>query len=356
MNGLERHAMAFAILLTAWGVLPPAGASAGKSGHIELYTGFGTTRRVLIHGRALEDEAQPSPQARGTPLGNLVRSVRLLETDELTDRPVTVNCGGRRATSRTDKEGFWQVWLDSGERPFASGELPVQVTVQVSKRTSLEAEGIALVYPDTTARIIVTDFDDTLCETGMRHKLSAAVKTLTSDPSRMKPVAGMNGFLTELARPARDGEPPSPVFYLSGGLVNFYPRIAAFLESNRFPRGVLLLRNFGPGPSNDPLSVSEYKTKRLEMLLGLFPGSRTVLVGDSGEKDPEIYAALRKKHPDRVQAVCIRFLEPEERKSPRLAGMILFPDGAEALRQARLHALVPAKPAEAEGPSEPKNK
>ena len=37
-----------------------------------------------------------------------------------------------------------------------------------------------------------------------------------------------------------------------------------------------------------------------------FPHLRFVLVGDSGEKDPEIYALVKKAHPAQVAAIVIR--------------------------------------------------
>jgi phosphatidate phosphatase APP1 len=44
-----------------------------------------------------------------------------------------------------------------------------------------------------------------------------------------------------------------------------------------------------------------------QMVRQTFTGSAlTVLIGDSGEKDPEIYADIVRSHPDRVLAVYIR--------------------------------------------------
>jgi phosphatidate phosphatase APP1 len=40
--------------------------------------------------------------------------------------------------------------------------------------------------------------------------------------------------------------------------------------------------------------------------LGLFPERRFVLVGDSGEKDPEVYSKLAARFPERVVAILIR--------------------------------------------------
>ena len=50
----------------------------------------------------------------------------------------------------------------------------------------------------------------------------------------------------------------------------------------------------------------EPKHVRIHEILELHPDLPFVLIGDSGEKDPEIYADIVRSHPDRVLAVYIR--------------------------------------------------
>jgi phosphatidate phosphatase APP1 len=44
----------------------------------------------------------------------------------------------------------------------------------------------------------------------------------------------------------------------------------------------------------------------IEPLLKDFPDRRFVLIGDSGEKDPEIYGAMARKHPEQIARILIR--------------------------------------------------
>jgi phosphatidate phosphatase APP1 len=46
---------------------------------------------------------------------------------------------------------------------------------------------------------------------------------------------------------------------------------------------------------------------------------RFVLVGDDGERDPEIYDWVRRRHPQRVEAIWIRRVHPDPRRA-RFAG------------------------------------
>ena len=54
------------------------------------------------------------------------------------------------------------------------------------------------------------------------------------------------------------------------------------------------------GPQN------QYKTGVIERILADFPRRRFLLVGDSGEQDPEIYGAIARKHPEQVERIFIR--------------------------------------------------
>lgn len=49
-----------------------------------------------------------------------------------------------------------------------------------------------------------------------------------------------------------------------------------------------------------------HKQQVLESLFQRFPQHRFVLVGDSGEQDPEVYAGMARRYRDRVVAIWIR--------------------------------------------------
>jgi phosphatidate phosphatase APP1 len=64
----------------------------------------------------------------------------------------------------------------------------------------------------------------------------------------------------------------------------------------------------------DPLT---YKLNAIEPLIKDFPDRKFILVGDSGEKDPEAYATLARYHPAQVLSICIRDVTDEPADSPR---------------------------------------
>jgi phosphatidate phosphatase APP1 len=240
------------------------------------------------------------------------------------------------ATARTDREGFFTIELPAGEEAFPTGRHPVRVRARISGEASAETRAQAQIYPASLDRVVVCDFDDTLVKSHMKHALRAAWKAMTGDPARLDPVEGMKELLEGLAGGRESG---AAVAYLSGSPVNFHPRIKAYLEQNDFPRGPLLLRNLGLGPDNESWSLTRYKTLELRRLMEIFPDTRFVLVGDSGQSDPEIYRALKKETPERIEGILIRRLEGDDEEK-RFEGIITFEDGEEGLEKAREAGLI----------------
>jgi phosphatidate phosphatase APP1 len=57
-------------------------------------------------------------------------------------------------------------------------------------------------------------------------------------------------------------------------------------------------------------SSREYKGRSIEALIRCFPERKFILVGDSGENDPAVYAAAARLHPSYVAKIYIRLVSP----------------------------------------------
>ncbi len=100
--------------------------------------------------------------------------------------------------------------------------------------------------------------------------------------------------------------------YVSASPWQLYPALSEFVGEKGFPGGSLHLRIFSLrkedridffGPSE------EYKIETISGLLGSYPSRRFILVGDSGEKDPEVYGNIARSFPGQVLHIFIREIE-----------------------------------------------
>ena len=93
----------------------------------------------------------------------------------------------------------------------------------------------------------------------------------------------------------------NPVFYVSSSPWNLHAFLLAFIRHQDFPLGPVLLRDLLGNRHG-----REQKHTRIREVLDLHPDLSFVLLGDSGEHDPQIYADIVREYPDRILAVYIR--------------------------------------------------
>jgi phosphatidate phosphatase APP1 len=120
------------------------------------------------------------------------------------------------------------------------------------------------------------------------------------------PFRGVAAFYRALQQ-GSSGSENNPVFYVSKSPWNLYTLLLDFFKIHGIPPGPLLLRDFG---DHLLFSKDNHKIKSIELILNLYPHLQFILIGDSGEQDPEIYSYIVNKHPDRILVIYIRSIDP----------------------------------------------
>ena len=274
---------------------------------IQIQHGYGTAKNFVIEGRVVEKRSGRAPSADDSRWRNLWRNLRLLVNDEQGKLPLRITLAGQGFETRTDREGYFSV---RAATPAAAkpGWNPVEVGTPGGE---LSARASVLIVPLANRLGVISDFDDTLIISNVTDKSKLLKLSLMKNPVQRQAAPGMAAFLRGLA--ARNPQPAAaPVFYLSASPRQLQSSIQSFLDQNGYPRGVLLAKKVTDDKSSDPLTDQvRYKTTRIEVLLRELPGLRFVLIGDDGEKDPEIYHDIRTRFPNRVEAVYIRRVHPD---------------------------------------------
>ncbi len=232
----------------------------------------------------------------------LRQSVAPFLTVELPRTPVEVLGPGGTVAGRCDRQGYLDVPVDAGELTPGWHDL----TVSASWRGSSAAVPVPVLVVDPDAALaVISDLDDTVIETGITRGLEFLRLTLFTSVTDRTPLPGAAELYRALT--AARGGPDRPVFYLSTSPWNLYELLARFLLLRGFPAGPLLLTDWGPSRTNlFRITAEEHKLTLIRALLAEHPGLRVVLVGDTGQLDPEIYATVAMESPDRVRAVYVR--------------------------------------------------
>ena len=305
--------------------------------HVKGYRGYGAGGRALLLGRAMEDERIGLPDPGASRWRNLVHAVQRLESDPLPYAAVRARLAGFETELRADDEGFVRSWVTLPAPLPAGGWHPVELELRDAQRPSSPGSGQVL-SPGPAARFgVVSDIDDTVLQSRATEFIRAVRSVLLENSRTRLPFPGVAAFYRALA--AAGGADPNPIFYVSNSPWNLYDVIADFLETQAIPAGPLLLRDLDPGlghPRRQP-----HKPQAIAEILETYPALPFILVGDSGQEDPEIYRAIVHDHPGRILAVYIRNVRPRpERVSAvrRLAHEVLAAGSALVLADDTLAA------------------
>jgi phosphatidate phosphatase APP1 len=274
---------------------------AGWHPRIETYAGYGTPERVRVLARVLI--ARPRPVS---PDGDLARAGRRGFRHFLTvpapRRRMRLQVGGHTSVVTSDRAGYVDVELPT-DAPLPAGWQTATLTC-VDGPDPSTADASLLVLDEQTRFGVVSDIDDTTMVTAVPRPLLAAWNTFVRHSSNRRAVPGM----PELYRSLQEAHPDAPFFYLSTGAWNTAGTLRAFLSRHAYPRGPLLLTDWGPTLTGWFRSGRAHKAASLGLLMSWFPHVRWVLFGDDGQHDVEIYETAVRQRPDRVRAVAIRRL------------------------------------------------
>ncbi|MBP6751020.1 MAG: App1 family protein [Xanthomonadaceae bacterium] len=163
---------------------------------------------------------------------------------------------------------------------------------------------------------LVSDIDDTIKDSKVLDRRELLLNTF------VRPFVAVNGMAARY-RAFADERADLRVHYVSGGPHQLHATLSDFLDAERFPGGSLHLRDIAIGreifgeKAGETGGTRTHKLKTIRRLIADFPQRRFVMIGDSGEQDPEIYATLAREYPDRVLAIWIRDVTGQSRDHAR---------------------------------------
>jgi phosphatidate phosphatase APP1 len=299
------------------------------------YLGYGTSSKLTVCGRVLEDEGFRPAGDRDSRWRNLVHFWKRLESDEVPGARLRARFRKTVKEGVTDREGYFRL-----EMPARSLKGGVWYPVELELQNPIVQATARVLVPSPRARFgLISDIDDTIVSTNVTRKVRMIVSLALSSARTRKPFPGVAAFYRALHADV------NPVFYVSKSPWNLYAPLIEYLDLQGFPRGPLLLRDFGLRPSRT------HKTDAIEEILKTYPKLRFVLSGDSGEHDPEIYSALVRRYPERIRAIYIRSVDVKRiREVERLAAevsrtgcqLVLAPDAETAAAHAAAEGLIQA--------------
>lgn len=296
---------------------------------IIAFQSYGTDTHFYLKGRALEDENINLENK--TWIGLLVNSYKRLEVDEVRNTALNVKLpNGTILKTTTDNKGYFKIKTELNALESltnSEGWLPCQVAYDdVNIKRTIQNENIfpaEILIPSSQAKFgVASDIDDTILHTGVVSflKWRLIINSIFKSALARLPLEGASEFYHLLHRGA-SGEEANPIFYVSHSPWNLYRYLKLFLKQNNFPKGPILLRNFDSLFKKKVIDEKPQKQKEIVNLLKIYPNLPFILIGDSGEHDPDIYIEIAEQYPERIKAIYLRSVNHKKRMQ-RVRGIL----------------------------------
>lgn len=264
---------------------------------VSPYRGFGRGNEMLLRGRVLVEKSITRVREAESLWRNLINTYHRFQSDEVAGAKVRVSYRDAIVETVSDDEGHFQVLL----KPKEIAEHTLWHKVAVELPESGASAVTEVMVPSAAAKFgIISDIDDTIVQTNATSLLRM-VRSIVNNAAARLPFEGV----AELYRALHAER--NPIFYVSSSPWNLYELLDDYMDLNRIPHGPMFLQDWGLDDKTLIFaSHTQHKLAQVQTLLDFYPELKFVLIGDSGQHDPEIYLEVIRAHPGRVLAAFIR--------------------------------------------------
>lgn len=205
--------------------------------------------------------------------------------------------------------GYFDDFVSVLQQPStAATRFVLGIALEKDEHRLFEGEVVA---PPENAVMVVSDIDDTIKVSHVKDTGKLLDNTFYRD---YEAVPGMVSIYR------RWSDQGAVFHYVSSSPWQLYVPLRDFMWAAGYPRGAIYLKraNVTDGTFLTLFKGgAETKPDRIQALLDRFAGHHFILVGDSGEQDPEAYASLMHRHPKQISHIYIRNVTGESRGDTR---------------------------------------
>ncbi|OAZ99078.1 App1 family protein [Halomonas sp. G11] len=280
---------------------------------VHPYRGYGSQREIFVMGRVFRQAALGRAIPRRGMLRDTADVARRIFRRGLSGAGVELTLGGNQLCVITDRDGYFNVHLPiSHPLPIDVSWHVADIRVQAEGQRPVNTQVEIYVPPPEADLVVISDIDDTVMFTGVAEKLKMLYRLFVRKPHRRTAFPGVASLYQALHRGASD-KAERPILYVSRGPWAIYEMLEAFFQLNRIPVGpILFLREWGISWRHPwPRRAEAHKRDLIDHMLALFDDLPCILIGDSGQHDPEVYSEVVRDYPGRIKAIYIRRVDQD---------------------------------------------
>jgi phosphatidate phosphatase APP1 len=319
------------------------------------FIGYGSAETIRLQGRILEAVRLTPGNLANTAWKNIGNFYRRFRAAKHPGVRVNIRVGDLRAHCVTGAEGYFQM-EGANSAQISSGwhdaefEVP---DIRDPHHGATTATG-QLLIPSADARVgIISDLDDTVVKTHVVSRLRMLANVALRNARTRIPFAGVGAFYRALQQ-GRSGDEANPLFYVSACPWDLFDLLIEFFRIQKIPLGPMLLQRYNLKTLLSHEERDAHKRTSIASLLEFYPHLPFILIGDSGERDPEIYTRIARRFPHRIRAIYIRDIAARRRHESSIRHMarelkqfgiplVLTQDSEAAAEHAAAVGLIPSE-------------
>ena len=304
-------------------VTSPVRGDGGLEGVVvNAYRGYGTPRVAYMMGRMFRQPTLGATLPEGTLRRQLADVARRFARFGLGDATITARLGNARTTVRTDQDGYFHVLLELPEHPHPGRLWHDVELVATWKDRQVRETGHVYIPPPQSRFVVISDIDDTVMLTGVANKAKMMWRLFVQSAESRVAFPGVAALYRALHRGV-GGDERNPMLFVSRGPWSIYEVLERFFRLHRIPVGpILFLREWGVTLQRPfPRRAEDHKRDLILGMLERYADLPFILIGDSGQHDPETYARIVEEHPGRVLGVYIRNVSPDDAREGEISAL-----------------------------------
>lgn len=272
------------------------------------------SRGILINWLRKKLDLSPTDESSSI----FAERVRPFLVDNEEDKTVVIRIASKDYTlPPTAENGHFQgeiVIPPEQAKSLATDDKLTRVPVEavLGKKDTRQFHGSVLLLPREGVSVI-SDIDDTVKISEVLDKKALLSHTF------LKPFEPTPGIAELYARLEKTG---ATFHYVSASPWQLYEHLAAFCREAKLPNGtfhLVPLRLKDSSALDFAFNDSEEKKRpAIERIIRAYPKRKFILIGDSGESDPEIYGKIARQFPEQVIRILIRDVRGQDQTSSRM--------------------------------------
>ncbi|MGP4845520.1 App1 family protein [Marinobacter sp. 1Y8] len=289
-------------------IAAPVKGDNGRGGlFIQAFRGYGSSRQLFLMGRVFHQPGFGASLREDRLRRDLIDLIRRLMRKPVVNAQVRVRYKDAEQLVHTDKHGYFRVNMSLSTMPsdVLWHSMELSLVHPVDDRAATTGEFFT---PSSGARYgVISDIDDTVVFTGVASTARMMWRLFAQGAESRMVFPGV-AALYQAFYEGDKGHQGNPLLYVSRAPWSIYQVLVEFFRMHRIPVGpILILREWGlKRGSLLPRRAKDHKLDVIRQMLALYKDLPFVLIGDSGQRDPEVYTRILREHPGRIIGIYIR--------------------------------------------------